>query len=128
MSNVIGVGIDLVSISEIKDLDERTKGAFVKKTYTAKELELAGKASNYYEFLAGRFAVKEAVYKAICGSFPEVNFDFRKVETIKLENGAPRVMPTDELLKTMNDIGASKILVSISNQDDFATAIAELIN
>ena len=128
MSNVIGVGIDLVSISEIKDLNERTKGAFVKKTYTDKELELAGKASNYYEFLAGRFAVKEAVYKAICGSFPEVNFDFRMVETIKLENGAPRVMPNEELLKLMNDIGASKILVSISNQDDFATAIAELIN
>ena len=128
MSNVIGVGIDLVSISEIKDLDERTKGAFVKKTYTDKELELAGKASNYYEFLAGRFAVKEAVYKAICGSFPEVNFDFRMVETIKLENGAPHVMPNEELLKLMTNIGASKILVSISNQNDFATAIAELIN
>ena len=41
------------------------------------------------ESLAGRFAVKEAVYKAFCGSFHEVNFDFRRVETIKLENGAP---------------------------------------
>ena len=70
MSNVIGVGIDLVSISEIKDLNERTKGAFVKKTYTEKELELASSASNYYEFLAGRFAVKEAVYKAIVPIFP----------------------------------------------------------
>lgn len=128
MNNVIGVGIDLVSISEIKDLDERTKGAFVKKTYTAKELELAGKASNYYEFLAGRFAVKEAVYKAFCGSYPEVNFDFRKVETIKLENGAPKCMPNKELLKIMIDLGATDIKVSISNQNDFAIAIAELLS
>ena len=126
MGNVLGVGIDLVSISEIRDLDERTKGAFAKKTYTEKELELASCASKYYEFLAGRFAVKEAVYKAFCGSFPDVNFDFRKVETIKLANGAPKVKPDEELLKIMTNIGASNILVSISNQGDFATAIAEL--
>ncbi|MCR4831659.1 MAG: holo-ACP synthase [Pseudobutyrivibrio sp.] len=126
MGNVLGVGIDLVSISEIRDLDERTKGAFVQKTYTARELEDAGVASNFYEFLAGRFAVKEAVYKAFCGNFPDVNFDFRKVETIKLQNGAPKVQPDVELLKIMADIGASNIFVSISNQGDFATAIAEL--
>ncbi len=127
MGNVLGVGIDLVSISEIKDLDERTGGAFSRKTYTEKELELADKAQNYYEFLAGRFAVKEAVYKAFCGTFPEVDFDFRRIETIKLENGAPKCMPGDELKKIMADIGAKEIMVSISNQNDFAIAIAELI-
>ena len=128
MSNVLGIGIDLVSISEIKDLNERTKGAFVKKTYTEKELELASVASNYFEFLAGRFAVKEAVYKAICGSFPDISFDFRRVETIKLSNGAPKFMPNSELLKIMEDIGAADIKISISNQGDFAIAIAELVS
>ncbi len=127
MSFVLGVGIDMVSISEIEDLDERTKGAFARKTYTEKELELAEKAHSYYEFLAGRFAVKEAVYKAFCASYPEVNFDFRRVETIKLPNGAPKCVPNDELLKIMADIGAKEIKVSISNQNDFAIAIAELI-
>lgn len=127
MSTILGVGIDLVSISEIKELDERTKGAFVKKTYTKRELEDALKASNYYEFLAGRFAVKEAVYKAICGSFPDIDFDFRIVETIKLKNGAPRFNADDQLLKILRTIGATDIKVSISNQDDYAIAIAEVM-
>ncbi len=126
MNNILGVGIDLVSINEIQDLDERTKGAFVKRTYTSKELEDAASSSNYYEFLAGRFAVKEAVYKAICGSFPEINFDFRMVETIRQSNGAPKFVPNIELLKILNDIGAKDVLISISNQGDFAIAIAEL--
>lgn len=128
MGNVLGVGIDLVSISEIRDLDERTKGAFVKRTYTSKELEDAASASDLYQFLAGRFAVKEAVYKAICSRFPDVDFDFRIVETIKCANGAPKFLPNDELLKILNDIGATDVLVSISNQDDSAIAIAELIS
>ncbi len=126
MGNVLGVGIDLVSISEIKDLDERTKGAFALKTYTEKELELAKKAPSYYEFLAGRFAVKEAVFKAFCGSFPDVSFDFRRVETIKLENGAPKCIPGTELKCIMETKGVTGIMVSISNQNDFAIAIAQL--
>lgn len=127
MGNVLGVGIDLVSISEIRDLDERTKGAFVQQTYTSKELEDAVGASNYYEFLAGRFAVKEAVYKAICSSFPDVNFDFRNVETIKQPNGAPKFSANIELLNILKTIGAEDVLVSISNQGDYAIAIAQLI-
>ncbi len=129
MGNVIGIGIDLVSISEIKELDEKTNGAFVKHTYTQKELEDAGNVpgSKFHEFLAGRFAVKEAVYKAICGSFTEIDFDFRGVETIKLSNGAPKFNPNVELLKILKDIGASDVKISISNQDDFAIAIAEVI-
>ena len=127
MSNVLGVGIDLVSISEIKDLDERTKGAFVKQTYSDIEKEDAKSAPNYYEFLAGRFAVKEAVYKAICGSFTDINFDFRKVETKRMSNGAPKFIQNVELLKILKTIGATDVKISISNQGDLAIAIAELI-
>ncbi len=127
MSSVLGVGIDLVSISEIKNLDERTKGAFVKQTYSDVEKEDAKSASNYYEFLAGRFAVKEAVYKAICGSFTDINFDFRQVETKRMPNGAPKFISNEQLLKILKTIGATDVKISISNQGDLAIAIAELI-
>lgn len=128
LSNILGVGIDLVSISEIHDLDKRLDGAFVQKTYTNRELEDAkGLADNYYQFLAGRFAVKEAVYKAICGSFTDIDFDFRQVETIKLKNGAPKFNASETLLEILTNIGASDIKISISNQGDYAIAIAEII-
>ncbi len=127
MSNVLGVGIDLVSIKEIHDLDERTNGAFVRRTYTEKELREADGVADYYQFLAGRFAVKEAVFKAICGNFPNIEFDFRRVETIKLKNGAPKFNANGEILKIMYSLGIQDIKISISNQDDYAIAIAEAI-
>ncbi len=128
MKNVLGVGIDLVSIKEIKDLDRRICGAFVQRTFTSQELKDAEGSADYYQFLAGRFAVKEAVYKAICGNFPEVNFDFRQVETIRLSNGAPKFLASDELLKILNIIGAKDILISISNQGDMVVVVAEVIS
>lgn len=127
MSNVLGVGIDLVSISEIHELDERLNGNFVLQTFTDRELKDADSSLDYYQFLAGRFAVKEAVYKAICGNYPEITFDFRNVETIRISNGAPRFNGNDSLLKILQQIGASDIKISISNQGDLVTAIAELI-
>ncbi len=128
MSNVLGVGIDLVSINEIKELDKRLSGSFVQRTFTSQEQNDAEGASDYYQFLAGRFAVKEAVYKAICGNYIEVNFDFRQVETIRLSNGAPQFRPTASLVGILNTIGACDIKISISNQGDFAIAIAEVVS
>ena len=45
-----------------------------------------------------------------------------------MSNGAPKFMPNSELLKIMEDIGAADIKISISNQGDFAIAIAELVS
>ncbi|WP_033151715.1 holo-ACP synthase [Pseudobutyrivibrio ruminis] len=128
MSNVLGVGIDLVSISEIHNLDERLNGSFVRQTFTDRELKDADSSLDYYQFLAGRFAVKEAVYKAICGSFTDINFDFRRVETIRQSNGAPKFISNEQLLKILKTIGATDVKISISNQGDLAIAIAELIS
>lgn len=127
MGDVCGVGIDLVSIQEIENLDKRTKGTFVKKTFSALEQDLALKSPNKYEFLAGRFAVKEAVYKAICSYDTEINFDFRVVETEKLSNGAPHVVLNDTLKGVMESAGITDILVSISNEKDMVLAIANIM-
>lgn len=126
MRNVKGIGIDLVSIREIMELDQRTKGSFFERTFGQMEKQEAERASDKYEYLAGRFAVKEAVYKAICSQDTEINFDFRIVETIRQENGAPRVLITDELQAIMHAAHIDKILISITNQGDLALAIAEI--
>lgn len=126
MSNVKGVGIDLVSIQEIMELDQRTKGSFFERTFGQTEKQEAEHTFNKYEYLAGRFAVKEAVYKAICSLDTEINFDFRIVETVRQKNGAPRVQITDELQAVMHTAHVNQILVSITNQGDLVLAIAEI--
>ena len=43
-SAVVGIGIDLVKIDEINDLDQRTGGSFVKQTFTEGERPKPGNA------------------------------------------------------------------------------------
>lgn len=117
----------MVSVSEIRELDKRTNGSFCDRTFSELEKLDATGASDRYEFLAGRFAVKEAVYKAICGRFSKVNFDFRIVETKRLKNGAPSIVMNPKVKEVLYELGLETILISISYQGDMVIAIAMVL-
>lgn len=119
---IVGVGIDLVSISEIRELDQRTGGVFIEHTFSGAEIEMAGQKESRYSFFAGRFAVKEAVFKAIAHLTPEKTFDFRIVETLRNPDGSPEVMVTEKLKSVMDQAAVTKLLISITNQGDLAMA------
>lgn len=119
---IFGVGIDLVSISEIAELDKRSQGAFIKRTFTDHEKAEADQSPDRYSFLAGRFAVKEAVFKAVAHLTPEKSFDFRIVETWKNPDGSPEIYISEILAGILRSAGVTKLLVSISNQGDLAFA------
>lgn len=127
MGNVLGIGIDMVLVSEIQDLDQRTKGAFVKRTFTDIEKEDAKTAQDLYTFYAGRFAVKEAVFKAVAHLTEEKTFDFRIVETKRLLDGRPKVVTDGSFGEVMKRYGIEDILISVSNEADYAIAIAEAV-
>ena len=74
---ISGIGIDLVSISQFAELDKQSKGALTERTFSAMEKAEAEKASDKYSFFAGRFAIKEAVFKAVAHLTPEKNFRFQ---------------------------------------------------
>lgn len=63
---IIGVGTDIVSLDRIKEVKRRQ--AFAVKVLSPAELEVYEAFSGetrQVEFLAGRWAVKEAIYKAV---------------------------------------------------------------
>ena len=119
---ISGIGIDLVSISQFAELDKRSKGTLTERTFSAMEKTEAEKSPDKYSFLAGRFAVKEAVFKAVAHLTPEKTFDFRIVETKKNPDGSPEIMITEELSGILHSAGITKLLVSITNQGDWALA------
>lgn len=119
---ISGVGVDLVSITEIAELDRRSQGAFVKRTFTDHEKAEADQSADRYSFLAGRFAVKEAVFKAVAHLTPEKSFDFRIVETRRNPDGSPEIFISDALSGILKSAAVTKLLVSISNQGDLAFA------
>ncbi|HJU06298.1 MAG TPA: holo-ACP synthase, partial [Nitrospiraceae bacterium] len=62
---IIGIGVDLVKISRIRTLAERWHDRFLHRLYTEEERRLSSHRASPYPFLAGRFAAKEALLKAL---------------------------------------------------------------
>lgn len=117
-----GIGVDLVDISQMAALDQRTGGAFSQRTFTDAERELAFGSADPMSFLAGRFAVKEAVFKALAPLTAQKAFDFRCVETLRASDGSPRIQYGPKLLEIMHTAHVRELLVSISNESGFAIA------
>ncbi|HDL85278.1 MAG TPA: holo-[acyl-carrier-protein] synthase [Candidatus Acetothermia bacterium] len=105
-----GVGIDIVDVERIRQLHERHGERFLKRVFTDTEIEYALRArgNRIYEHLAARFAVKEAVIKALGRAVP-----FRSIEVVNSSSGRPIVMCA---------FAHGKIEASLSHTDRLAIA------
>lgn len=117
-----GIGIDSVDIEEMARLTADADGAFARRTFSDAERAEAYARHDAAACLAGKFAVKEAVFKAIA-QHTEAGFDFRCVETLEDKNGCPHVTLTGSLAPVLAEAGVTELLVSITNEKDVATAI-----
>ena len=67
---ISGIGIDIVEISRVKDGIEKLGSAFSNKILSNEEIQLIpSNTQKQYEFIAGRWAVKEAIAKALGSGF-----------------------------------------------------------
>ncbi len=118
-----------MEITRFKKSVERGGGKFLDKIFTPRELAVSEKidpvrgredsqrasTSNGIESLAGIFAAKEAVIKALGGKAG----DWHKIEIIKNKNGRPEI----KLLElNVNDKIISQD-ISISHDGDYAIAV-----
>ncbi len=106
----IKTGCDIVNIKRFKKSLERGGSNFLDKIFLPQELAVSEKI----ETLAGIFATKEAVIKAL-----ELKAgDWHEIEIIKNKNGRPEI----KMLKLNNIIISQDI--SISHDGDYAMAVA----
>lgn len=61
---IIGTGVDITEVRRIRAAVEKWGDDFLRRVFTADELKRAKNKSSFYQHLAGRFAAKEAVFKA----------------------------------------------------------------
>lgn len=126
---VKGVGIDLVDLEEFRGIcegfsaDAAEPCAFVARTFTAAELAQARERHDACQYLAGRFACKEAVFKAVAPLTCD-GFDLRRVETLDAPTGQPQVSMEGPLAEVCAAAGIEAILVSVTNESGFVEAIA----
>jgi len=61
---LIGTGVDITEVRRIRAAIEKWGDDFLRRVFTEPELKQAKNRNSFYQHLAGRFAAKEAVFKA----------------------------------------------------------------
>ncbi|MBF0593925.1 MAG: holo-ACP synthase [Candidatus Omnitrophica bacterium] len=62
---VVGIGIDIVEISRIRTAVDKWGDKFIERIFTPPEIAYARSHTLPFQHYAGRFAAKEAIYKAL---------------------------------------------------------------
>ncbi|WAI01210.1 holo-ACP synthase [Methanogenium organophilum] len=113
----ISIGTDIVTIRRFNDIVNNEEYSFLQKNYSDNELDYCFSKENACSHLAGRFAGKEAVIKALY-AYGLKPVAYKKIEILNDENGVPKVwikVKSYEKLKTE---------ISISHCEDKAIAFA----
>lgn len=117
-----GIGIDTVSVKRIRAILERHSEGGLERLFSADELRAASKRADRAEYLAARFAVKEAVYKAVAHLTARRDFDLRIVSSLNDSDGCPYVVMTDALRSVLEEAGVAQLHLSVTTEDGLATA------
>lgn len=111
---IYGIGTDITEIRRIEKAITRNKN-FINKLFTKNEMDLWEKKNFKLEFIAGRFAAKEAVSKALGTGIRD--FNFKDIEIINNELGKPQVILKPKAEDIIRKISQSyKIHLSISHE------------
>lgn len=114
-------GIDLVDIQDFSRLFEESFSNYLKLYFSKNELLAAGDGDTRIQRLAGKFAVKEAVMKAL-GTGWGNGVSFTDVEVVTLTSGEPTVKLHRDLASIAEERLISRWLVSISHTNKLAMA------
>ena len=82
---IIGIGVDITEVRRLRQAAEKWGDEFLLRIFTEKEVENAKKRVSFYQHLAGRFAAKEAVFKAL----GDKDLGWKDVEIINDKSGKP---------------------------------------
>jgi holo-[acyl-carrier protein] synthase len=112
-------GVDLIEIDRIDQVLDQHGQHYLDRVFTAEEIALSGRR---VESLAGRFAAKEAVAKALGCGIGEVTW--KEIEILENEAGAPILQLFGEAALKAEALGVETWSVSISHSQSHAMALA----
>lgn len=121
--DVIGHGIDLVSIVDLQRWINDPRNPLVPRCFLQVELDEIDDGSNRIKSLAGRFAAKEAVLKALGTGFG-AGVAFTDVMIRRTPGAAPEVLLSGGAAKAATALGVTAWKLSISHAGDMAMASA----
>jgi len=117
---MIGIGTDLVDLDRFRVVLARTP-RIVQRLFTEGEQAYACARRDPSERLGVRFAAKEAAMKSLGVGLGEV--DFRDLEVVRLESGAPMLEVHGRAAKAADDLGVRRWLITLSHTHQLAQAV-----
>jgi len=117
---IVGCGIDIVEIGRIKELRERYQEKFLNYLFTEGEKNYCCKKNRVDIHLAGRFAAKEALLKAL-GDNVKQKLRWRDLEILNNEQGKPEVFLFGQA-RTLVEKQIKNIFLTISHTQNYAIA------
>ncbi len=116
---ILRTGVDLLEIDRLEQIDPQIRERFLQRVFTPCELEECGCSS---ASLAGRFAAKEAVAKALgCGISA---IGWQSIEVQRGPQGEPLLLLHDKAQAIAESLGLSQWSISISHSRTHAVAMA----
>ncbi|MDD5731270.1 MAG: holo-ACP synthase [Candidatus Omnitrophica bacterium] len=111
---ILGTGVDITEVSRLKKAVEKWGESFLKRVFTEEELVNAKSRGSLYQHLAGRFAAKEAIFKAA----GDKTLSWKDVQISNNTDGKP-------VCEFLNGKGKKlNVQVSISHVKTYAVASA----
>lgn len=116
---IIGIGIDIVRTHRIKEAIEKWEGRFLDRIFTRGEQDYCNRHPNPHLFFGGRFAVKEAMFKAL-GTGWRGGVQWKEAEVGHLPGGQPVVHVYGKIKELLQEKNVGRIHVSLSHDADYS--------
>ena len=111
---IIGTGVDITEVRRLRQAVEKWGSGFLDRVFTKEELENAKTRGSLYQHLAGRFAAKEAVFKAL----GDKELNWKDVQILNDKEGKPHCVILNNKNKKID------VHISISHVKTYAVANA----
>lgn len=118
----VGLGVDIVEVSRIRAILERTP-AFARRAFSEAEQGYCNGTADPAVHYAARFAAKEAVVKALGTGFAE-GVGIRDVEVRRAKGGRPFAVLTGGAARAAERLGVTEVPISLSHTATDAVACA----
>lgn len=120
---IVGIGTDLLDVSRIEQAYQRHGERLVKRFLTPAEQQVWQQRHQSINYLAKRYAAKEALAKAL-GTGIAKGVGFQQLEVLSDRQGAPRVNLYQAALLRMQQLGGRQAFISLSDEGPWIQAFA----
>ena len=122
---IYGIGVDIVEHARVQKIIQRFGERFVKRILSSEEKDIYHKKKNKIQYLASRFAAKEALGKAlkIGLQFP---VSFQNITIRNKDSQSPFFFFGDALNSYLSDLSLSAAHLSITHEKGTSVALVVL--